>query len=48
MLLSLQESSISVKIVYSRGDFLLMKIPITLQETFVFTQRVQKNSLKVK
>ena len=46
MLLSLQESSISVKIVYSRGDFLLMKIPITLQETFVFTQRVQKKFIK--
>ena len=41
-------SSISVKIVYSRRDFLLMKIPITLQGTFVFIQMVQKNSLKVK
>jgi len=36
------------KIAYLRGDFLLIKIPITSQETFVFTQRVQKNSLKVK
>jgi len=47
MLLNLQESFISAKIVF-RGDFLIMKTPITSQETFVFTQMVQKNSLKVK